>query len=116
MFIFLISLFERLPPLDAVSPPALTFGLASMPSPATLRFAQASEIRFGLPMLLTDRLPGALFLATSSPNAAPVVPQLGFFLAQPADFGLPGKRFAACAGLFWLACAEAVTKPCIASA
>ncbi len=103
VFIFLSPLCERLSPLVSVSLPALGFGLASMTLPATLRFAQPLEVRFGLPMLLTDRLPGAILLAATSTNATAVLPQLDFFLAQPANFGLPGKRFAVGRCLFWRA-------------
>ncbi len=104
VFIFLIPLGERLSPLVSVGLPALGFGLASRTLPATLRFAQPLELSSGLPMLLTDGLPGATLLAATSTNATAVVPQLDFCLAQPANFGLPGKRFAVGRCLFWRAC------------
>jgi hypothetical protein len=115
--IFLLALYERLTPLVSVGLPALCFGLADVALPMAFRLTHRVESHFFLLVLLAKRLPGQVFLTVTLTNAPPSLSQLGFGLAQPSDFGLPGKLFSAFGGLFWLArWAEAVTKACIASA
>jgi hypothetical protein len=90
--IFGWALGQGVPPLVALGVPGGRFGLSGRALLTAFGLGECPGRRFGLLVLLAQRLPSRLFLRPALAHLLPFLPQLGFGAAELAHFSRrPGR-------------------------